>query len=753
MTESLTRNVHLRKGRGFKGYRKQRTHDYLYDPVYTVSGERDHTRSSLKAYSSVHRVKKVPEYENMFSNLPHYPHYTLRMDTNDPVPAWVDRRWRGRVEQRKAALQQLAGLSPAVQRIQIGDQDECKISGPDRWKYFKRPLVPFSSQIPADVVFALPKGSHYSSSEKIAELSQTPFQQSVAVQTDYRESEAQTDPYTPDYVIRSGSTPELLTLATLTWGRGLPVGLAEVEMIERARMKRAWEATLPPLNDVSQLDKRRRMMEEMERKEWAFRDKEIQKLQELRLALLLRLLQQRGQRQQEATQKRLDLFFSQRQRDTEARIKKIHNDYAVSIRKLIAKRRNVEGKLERRDIVKDYSDYASQVYAPLSRVGLFPEPSSKCGVVKNRFLGSYEGLLDLEASLPASVTQPHISPPKLMASKGFVTRAARHKMELTKTYEALKEKKVKTEHKPLKFLQRMETSVSRPLTPVVAVCPEGNEEKELAVIYLQKLLRGRAVQNMMFEGKEKRLELIQELRTTHALQHEEQEQQRADRQVTLALQKQRELQQQKVSLEDGLLSGMSGGVLADMLDFLSKELVRLQEEQRLHALEMLAERDRRRREAEESGRRQVEERRRREEDEIFKQVVQVHQETVDLYLEDIILGTIEQTADNQAREEIHKMAEEVNNIAYAMEETRTKLQSEEIVAELVYSFLIPEVQKATIRDRVRQSQRRHLQAAQIIIHGESGTRPVSPTSGAASWHLEDMISRMQVADSDTPPQP
>ena len=49
-------------------------------------------------------------------------------------------------------------------------------------------------------------------------------------------------------------------------------------------------------------------------------------------------------------------------------------------------------------------------------------------------------------------------------------------------------------------------------------------------------------------------------------------------------------------------------------------LSRLQEERRIHAFSMLAERERRVREAEESGRRQVEERRRREEDEIFKQV-------------------------------------------------------------------------------------------------------------------------------------
>lgn len=48
-------------------------------------------------------------------------------------------------------------------------------------------------------------------------------------------------------------------------------------MIERARAKRAWEATLPPLNDTSQLEKRKKMMDEMERKEWALREQEIEK--------------------------------------------------------------------------------------------------------------------------------------------------------------------------------------------------------------------------------------------------------------------------------------------------------------------------------------------------------------------------------------------------------------------------------------------------------------------------------------------
>ena len=37
----------------------------------------------------------------------------------------------------------------------------------------------------------------------------------VGVQTDYRDSETQTDPYSPGYLVRPGSQPELLTLASL----------------------------------------------------------------------------------------------------------------------------------------------------------------------------------------------------------------------------------------------------------------------------------------------------------------------------------------------------------------------------------------------------------------------------------------------------------------------------------------------------------------------------------------------------------
>jgi hypothetical protein len=89
----------------------------------------------------------------------------------------------------------------------------------------------------------------------------------------------------------------------------------------------------------------------------------------------------------------------------------------------------------------------------------------------------------------------------------------------------------------------------------------------------------------------------------------------------MGLQRQRHVNQQTNQLIDEVLQSLEGEAVSDMLDFLSKELIRLQEERKIHAFAMLAERQRRMREAEESGLRQVEERRRREDDEIFKQVI------------------------------------------------------------------------------------------------------------------------------------
>lgn len=322
-------------------------------------------------------------------------------------------------------------------------------------------------------------------------------------------------------------------------------------------------------------------------------------------------------------------------------------------------------------------------------------------------------------------------------------------IQLYEQYKALRNEN--TTQKPLDCLVKIKKPSPPPVTPEVEVPTEGDEEREIAVIQLQKLLRGRSIQYELFKGKEDHLDLIRELRTVHALQREEHELRKAEKDKILNLKRERDQQRQKTEQEEALQTRAIDTELEYMFDTLSKELIRLQEERRIHAYTLLTERDRRLREAEESGRRQTEERRRREEDEIFRQVVQVNQETVDLYLEDIILGTTENVADEQARKEIHTIAKEVNDVACALEES---LQSESIVHELVYSFLIPEVVKTNVRQKVQQRQHRHWQAAWSIIQGTSqeASPSTSSTRSPADPDIEKTSQEKLEQEADSPTQ-
>lgn len=90
-----------------------------------------------------------------------------------------------------------------------------------------------------------------------------PKAKTVEIQTVYRESEAQTDPFTPEYVEdRSNGIPEVLTIKDLAYGRGLPASMAEMELIDQMREKRAFDNALPPTSDEACFTLRRKLMEE-----------------------------------------------------------------------------------------------------------------------------------------------------------------------------------------------------------------------------------------------------------------------------------------------------------------------------------------------------------------------------------------------------------------------------------------------------------------------------------------------------------
>jgi hypothetical protein len=144
-----------------------------------------------------------------------------------------------------------------------------------------------------------------------------PRSRTLGTQSDYRESEAQTRPYAPDYVLPSRPStrqailnakhhteddlPEVLLVQDT---RGLPLGRSEIDRVERQRRKRAFEASLPPLSDASKLGLRKKLMEEWEEAEWAEREREIAQLQEERLEILKAAIDAR-EAEAEATAKAL----------------------------------------------------------------------------------------------------------------------------------------------------------------------------------------------------------------------------------------------------------------------------------------------------------------------------------------------------------------------------------------------------------------------------------------------------------------
>ena len=51
----------------------------------------------------------------------------------------------------------------------------------------------------------------------------------------YRDGDAQTDPYTPEYIVDRENPPEVITIQNFVYGKSLPASMAEMDLIEQMR--------------------------------------------------------------------------------------------------------------------------------------------------------------------------------------------------------------------------------------------------------------------------------------------------------------------------------------------------------------------------------------------------------------------------------------------------------------------------------------------------------------------------------------
>ncbi|KAK2584548.1 hypothetical protein KPH14_006917 [Odynerus spinipes] len=191
-------------------------------------------------------------------------------------------------------------------------------------------------------------------------MQQSKLFKNVQTQTDYRESETQTLPWEPPYKIHAGHNPEVLTLSHLTCSHGLPVGMHEISIINRTKMKNTWEMFLPPMDTEANIKIRKCIIKMLEEDQWAFRDAEIQHIMDMRLQLMDKLSRSRENKHNEKIQNRFKRLKNNLGMHRDEKISVIRHNLKRDLRKLYKLHCN-KYQLQKKDIIQSYINRTSEL--------------------------------------------------------------------------------------------------------------------------------------------------------------------------------------------------------------------------------------------------------------------------------------------------------------------------------------------------------------------------------------------------------
>jgi len=530
------------------------------------------------------------------------------------------------------------------------------VSGTSRYKYFRRPVMPRVNAVPPEILLA---PTVTQDPMKPVEHEPEPLIKNAEVQTIFRDSEAQTIPYTPEYTIPGDTDPEVLLLKNLTFENGgLPLGKKEIDMVEYARSKRDVESNLPPFTDEASLCFRKKLMEQQEMREFKLREAEMDTKREERLIKLQKALEDRNETSEFLSSQRVEAMRAVRLDEREKLLAKIRNKRIKVLRRLALARNTADPILSdgrSRDIIGDYFDRASTIYAPIKRDGKGAKPEFAKFDVASRTapLDVMNNILDLESAIPPSLLPPtdhdSFSPEKVKqmsktapaglkgsrAAEERMTSAARRqlrdtKRDLEEMHQILLNKKreaqtsaqgnnksrggTRSQENPNKTLGMddirpkstagTKTVKGRPTTPDLTVDENGNQisdniEFYNSCVFLQRLIRGRAIQNIMFENKLRRSELINEIRVA-----DEQLLAQSPKSAVVVNAELKALRE--IRLKETTIDSIVGGVTSNVIYNASQDYERTELFDKMEGLIRDACDERRDVEAKESGRRQKE---------------------------------------------------------------------------------------------------------------------------------------------------
>lgn len=167
-------------------------------------------------------------------------------------------------------------------------------------------------------------------------------------------------------------------------------------------------------------------------------------------------------------------------------------------------RKNIEIKGHKRDLIEDYANFGSAVYAPITRDGLSLDKKANKYEVQPEALATYQGLQELSRTLPNKIFENRVSvnQVKFEFKKSLNRKEHTHIVALKKAQltidKTIYEKEVKDHHDEednllAKVKVRPKTPVYRDFTRTENLEEHSrNDKKALAINLLQRLLRGRA---------------------------------------------------------------------------------------------------------------------------------------------------------------------------------------------------------------------------------------------------------------------
>merc|ERR1719238_1753615 len=161
-------------------------------------------------------------------------------------------------------------------------------------------------------------------------------------------------------------------------------------------------------------------MGEQELREWNVREAEILLKQEEKLAVFDAEMREKSDARELHWDERIEHTRQIKLTEKDKGISQIQRRRIKALRKLSEARKNVEGAHEKRDIVTEYADYGSEVYAPLTRHGnITRDKLAHQYETKPLQLESLAGLQALERSMPLRLLRPKVEKPTKAAALSY----------------------------------------------------------------------------------------------------------------------------------------------------------------------------------------------------------------------------------------------------------------------------------------------------------------------------------------------